>query len=350
MLFEDRPDAGHHPFALHSLCSAGAPAGVVAGQWLGPWVLCNALQRAVEAAHEERPAGGVKEGPAGYQEQVGAVPAQPQAAARDAAAAPPARELLAGFEVHVLRDPGGGAPGFNADSFADRWAGAASSGPAAVQPPQTLPSSEAVADSGGATAPRGAQVAPAPPPAASRPVAPPPSQHTLLLVVPLTLGVGSVDARYLEQLRRLLCFPQSVGIVGGRPGASLYFVGFQADYFIHLDPHECQPASSLPAAGADTYFCSGPRLVAASAIDPSLAIGLVVSSAGELEDLSARLAALEREFRSAPLVTVVGNAAVATSPSAAAASRGSPTGSGAAAPAAAPTDAEREAAGEWELL
>ena len=49
----------------------------------------------------------------------------------------------------------------------------------------------------------------------------------LLLLIPLTLGMGKVDPAYLPQIQRVLTFPQSVGIVGGRPGASLYFVGHQ---------------------------------------------------------------------------------------------------------------------------
>lgn len=38
----------------------------------------------------------------------------------------------------------------------------------------------------------------------------------------------------------MLTFPQSVGIVGGRPSASLYFVGFQDSNIMYLDPHEVQ--------------------------------------------------------------------------------------------------------------
>jgi hypothetical protein len=56
-----------------------------------------------------------------------------------------------------------------------------------------------------------------------------------LLLVPL-----QVDERYLPQLAAVLSFPQSVGIVGGRPGASLYFLGAQGTAVLYLDPHEVQ--------------------------------------------------------------------------------------------------------------
>lgn len=49
-----------------------------------------------------------------------------------------------------------------------------------------------------------------------------------------------VNERYLPQLSSILSFPQSVGIVGGRPGASLYFVGVQGGAVLYLDPHEVQ--------------------------------------------------------------------------------------------------------------
>ena len=59
------------------------------------------------------------------------------------------------------------------------------------------------------------------------PEASPEQPSPLLLLIPLTLGMGKVDPVYLPQIRKVLTFPQTVGIVGGRPGASLYFVGYQ---------------------------------------------------------------------------------------------------------------------------
>jgi hypothetical protein len=54
---------------------------------------------------------------------------------------------------------------------------------------------------------------------------------------------------YHSQLRAALTFPQSVGVVGGRPGASLYFVGAQDPAAVaYLDPHEVQEVGGCGSA------------------------------------------------------------------------------------------------------
>ncbi len=77
----------------------------------------------------------------------------------------------------------------------------------------------------------------------------------------------------------MLTFPQSVGIVGGRPSASLYFVGHQDANLLYLDPHLPQQAAPLPGA-LHTYFCDAVRLMPITSMDPSLAIGFYCRGAG----------------------------------------------------------------------
>jgi cysteine protease ATG4 len=88
-----------------------------------------------------------------------------------------------------------------------------------------------------------------------------------------------VNPLYLPQLKEVLSYPQSVGIVGGRPGASLYFLGYQGDCLLYLDPHEAQMCAPLPEA-ALSYFCDTVRLMPMTSMDPSLAIGFLCSSLG----------------------------------------------------------------------
>ncbi|CAL8470403.1 g9945 [Coccomyxa elongata] len=133
----------------------------------------------------------------------------------------------------------------------------------------------------------------------------PSRQQGLLLLIPLMLGLnGKINPRYCTQLQQVLTWPQSTGIVGGRPSSSLYFIGFQHQHVLYMDPHDVQEVAS-EAADLDTYFCSALRLMPIANIDPSLAIGFYCSSSGDFEELCGRLRRLEAEAGCAPLVCVV---------------------------------------------
>lgn len=51
--------------------------------------------------------------------------------------------------------------------------------------------------------------------------------------------------RYIPSLRATFMFPQSLGIVGGKPGASTYIIGVQDEKAFFLDPHDVQPVCSI---------------------------------------------------------------------------------------------------------
>lgn len=48
-----------------------------------------------------------------------------------------------------------------------------------------------------------------------------------------------------HRAQALFTWPQSVGISGGRPSSSYYFVGAQADSLFYLDPHHTRPTIPL---------------------------------------------------------------------------------------------------------
>ena len=60
------------------------------------------------------------------------------------------------------------------------------------------------------------------------------------LVPALLSPVVQIDQRYVPQLQAVLSWPHSMGIVGGRPSSSLYFVGHLTDQLVFLDPHDSQ--------------------------------------------------------------------------------------------------------------
>ncbi|KAF8654308.1 hypothetical protein AX16_003536 [Volvariella volvacea WC 439] len=70
----------------------------------------------------------------------------------------------------------------------------------------------------------------------------------VLLLFGIRLGINGVNPIYYDTVKQLYTFPQSVGIAGGRPSSSYYFVGSQADNLFYLDPHHARPAVPLRPA------------------------------------------------------------------------------------------------------
>ena len=56
------------------------------------------------------------------------------------------------------------------------------------------------------------------------------------------LGVNSMNAVYVPSLLKCFEYPQSLGIMGGKVRSSLYFVGYQDERLLYLDPHTVQDA------------------------------------------------------------------------------------------------------------
>ncbi|KAB8293131.1 hypothetical protein EYC80_007484 [Monilinia laxa] len=63
-----------------------------------------------------------------------------------------------------------------------------------------------------------------------------------LILVGTRLGLDKITPVYWEALKYSLQMPQSVGIAGGRPSSSHYFIGVQESDFFYLDPHQTRPA------------------------------------------------------------------------------------------------------------
>ncbi|KAG8220332.1 cysteine protease required for autophagy [Butyriboletus roseoflavus] len=66
--------------------------------------------------------------------------------------------------------------------------------------------------------------------------------QAVLVLIGIRLGIDGVNPIYYEPIKALYTFPQSVGIAGGRPSSSYYFMGSQADNLFYLDPHHARPA------------------------------------------------------------------------------------------------------------
>ncbi|KAM0015061.1 putative peptidase C54, papain-like cysteine peptidase superfamily [Helianthus debilis subsp. tardiflorus] len=130
----------------------------------------------------------------------------------------------------------------------------------------------------------------------------------LLLLVPLVLGLDKVNPRYLPFLAATFTFPQSLGILGGRPGASTYLVGVQDDKVFYLDPHEVQQTVNISRdnleADTSSYHCNVIRQIPLESIDPSLAIGFYCRDKDDFDDFCSRASELATESNGAPLFTI----------------------------------------------
>lgn len=62
----------------------------------------------------------------------------------------------------------------------------------------------------------------------------------LIILIPVRLGGDHVNPVYMSCVKDFLTLKYSIGIIGGRPRHSLYFLGWQDNSLIHLDPHFCQ--------------------------------------------------------------------------------------------------------------
>ncbi|KAI5341533.1 hypothetical protein L3X38_009408 [Prunus dulcis] len=130
----------------------------------------------------------------------------------------------------------------------------------------------------------------------------------ILLLVPLVLGLEKVNPRYIPSLWATFTFPQSLGIMGGKPGASTYIIGVQDEKALYLDPHEVQPAINIRRDDleADTlsYHCNVIRHIPLDSIDPSLAIGFYCRDRDDFDDFCFRASKLADGSNGAPLFTV----------------------------------------------
>ncbi|KAJ7961980.1 Cysteine protease [Quillaja saponaria] len=130
----------------------------------------------------------------------------------------------------------------------------------------------------------------------------------ILLLVPLVLGLEKVNPRYIPLLWSTFTFPQSLGVLGGKPGASTYIVGVQSDRVLYLDPHEVQPAVNISKddleANTSSYHCNVIRHIPLDSIDPSLAIGFYCRDKDDFDDFCFRASKLADESNGAPLFTV----------------------------------------------
>jgi cysteine protease ATG4 len=117
-------------------------------------------------------------------------------------------------------------------------------------------------------------------------------ERPVLVLLPLMLGLGKLNQDYNSVVKEALEMPGAVGIIGGRPRSALYFVGFQDDNLLFLDPHLVQEACADEAGlrvSEKTYINQSTRMIPFANVESSMAIGFLITSALSLQQLEMRL-------------------------------------------------------------
>ncbi|KAH7029360.1 peptidase family C54 [Microdochium trichocladiopsis] len=115
--------------------------------------------------------------------------------------------------------------------------------------------------------------------------------HPTLILVGTRLGIDKITQVYWEALVASLQMPQSIGIAGGRPSSSHYFIGVQGLHFFYLDPHFTRPALPYHERPEDytreeieTCHTRRLRRLHIREMDPSMLIGFLIRDEEDWKD------------------------------------------------------------------
>ncbi|XP_028260304.1 cysteine protease ATG4C [Parambassis ranga] len=120
---------------------------------------------------------------------------------------------------------------------------------------------------------------------------PPPDDRAVVILIPVRLGGEKINPEYFDFVKSILSVEYCIGIIGGKPKQACYFVGFQDDSLIYMDPHYCQSFVDVSTSDfpLQSYHCPSPKKMPFSKMDPSCTIGLYSRSVRDFERIREEL-------------------------------------------------------------
>ncbi|XP_026882493.2 cysteine protease ATG4C isoform X2 [Electrophorus electricus] len=119
----------------------------------------------------------------------------------------------------------------------------------------------------------------------------PADSTAVIILIPIRLGGEKINPDYFNFVKGILSLEYCIGIIGGKPKQAYYFVGFQDDSLIYMDPHYCQ--SFVDVSKSDfplqSYHCPSPKKMPFIKMDPSCTIGFYSRSVQDYERISNEL-------------------------------------------------------------
>lgn len=102
-----------------------------------------------------------------------------------------------------------------------------------------------------------------------------------LILIPIMLGINKINSKYIQSLLNCFEIKYSVGIIGGKPRKSFYFIGKKEDNIFFLDPHIVKPAIIY---NTDKLDSESIKYIDIFDIDPCMLLCFLVKSKNEFNE------------------------------------------------------------------
>ncbi|KAF9140532.1 Cysteine protease atg4b [Mortierella sp. GBA39] len=133
----------------------------------------------------------------------------------------------------------------------------------------------------------------------------------VVVMMPARYGLDKLKEGYVANLKQLFKLPQFLGIAGGRPGRSLYFVAYQGHDLFYFDPHTVKARATheeMSHCPSPSYHCNVVRTMDIMELDPSMMLGFLIRSMQDLVELMAEMKhGMDQRYS---LFTIIGNPAL----------------------------------------